>query len=293
MRVLLTGATGFLGSSLASALLAAGMTVIAIKRQISKIPAWMEKAGNLYFINFEDLDCSTIFESGEPPDAIIHTATDYGRTGSSFVEMYQSNVLNPLVLLEQAINSNTTVFINTDTVVDKYLNAYALTKTHFADWGRLLTALNKIRFINIRLQYLYGPGEKSIHFVASVIRACLTNQPEIRLTLGEQQRDFIFIDDAISAYLILLSHGKTWEPGFYSIDLGSGKTTTIREFVELVRKLTKSKTRLCFGAVEYRSGEMMHAVADNSYLMQLGWIPKIDLHRGLFQTIQYYCTNRN
>src|SRR5207344_1577562 len=106
-----------------------------------------------------------------PLDAVVHTATSYGRKGEKAVAVLEANTAFPLRLMESGISFGVKTFFNTDTSLNKYMNFYALSKKQFADWGRLLAGQKKIRFINIELEHFYGPGDDDSKFTASVIRS--------------------------------------------------------------------------------------------------------------------------
>ena len=86
------------------------------------------------------------------PEILIHMATSYGRSGESDVDIVKANVLFGISLLEIAENLGYPVkFINTDTCLEANLNSYALSKSQFVDWGRLLSNgdSNNLTFINV------------------------------------------------------------------------------------------------------------------------------------------------
>jgi len=141
--------------------------------------------------------------------------------------------------------------LNSDTILDRHMGAYALSKRHFAEWGRLFAEDNNIRFVNIRLEHIYGPGDDTSKLPTRLIRECLSNVPEIRLTAGEQKRDFVYVDDVVAGYEILLDQSDNQAENFLEYGLGSGKMVTIREFTETIHKLSGSTSFLNFGALPY------------------------------------------
>jgi nucleoside-diphosphate-sugar epimerase len=126
---------------------------------------------------------------------------------------------------------------------------------------------------------MYGAGDDESKFTTHVIKSCLANVAELKLTAGEQKRDFIYIDDVVSAYMRLLEKAK--QQAFQEYDLGSGKAIKIREFVETVHKVTQSRTHINFGALPYRENEIMQSEADTKLLKSLGWSCKVDLAEGI------------
>lgn len=284
-RILLTGATGYLGSHLAKAMLTAGYEVVALKRKSSSIHRMESYATKIRFFNIENIDLNTLFRETGPTDAIIHTATCYGRNHESVSEIFAANTEFPLHLLDAGSRAGVDVFFNTDTILDKYLNSYALSKNQLLQWGKFFSKNGKIRFVNIRLEHFYGAGDDPKKFTTFLIRSCIGNEPELKLTEGRQERDFIHIDDVIAAYMTLLTNSTQLSGAFVELDVGSGHAVSIREFVETVHRLAGSKTRLNFGAFPYRDEEVMHSEADISRLEALGWRCRHDLGSGLSQVV--------
>ena len=136
--VLLTGATGFLGSGVARALIQDGYRVIAIKRRSSSLHRLGGLLDKLVFYDVEEIDVNKIFTENGQVNAVIHTATCYGRSGESASNILETNVTWPLQLLESAQHYGVKLFINTDTSshsridTSSYLNAYSLSKKQFS-----------------------------------------------------------------------------------------------------------------------------------------------------------------
>jgi len=219
---------------------------------------------------------------------VIHTAGTYGRKGETWAALVDSNVKLGLELINAIKQTGKkTTFINTSTALNSMVSAYALTKNQFSTWGELLAAElpNQLRFIDVKLQHMFGPGDDASKFTSRVISACINNEHKLPLTHGQQRRDFIYIDDVVSAYLKLINaHNQL--PNFESYDLGLGEAPTVREFVELVRREARSATELEFGAVILRPQEPLICVANIQKLNALGWTPKLSLEDAVKLTIQ-------
>jgi len=149
-----------------------------------------------------------------------------------------------------------------------------------------LSANSQIRFVNIRLEHMYGPGDDASKFTSWIIEQCLANVPEIKLTPGEQRRDFIYIDDVVAGYSTLLAQAGLLANGYQEVGLGSGHAGTVREFVETVHRLSKSKAELGFGALPYREHELMQSQADTRSLQAMGWRCRTALEAGIKNTIE-------
>ena len=287
-RILLTGITGFLGSLLAKELLQEGYEIIALKRKSSSLTRIKSIVQNVILYDIDELDFAMPFKEHGEIDAVIHTATCYGRNGESIGQIFEANTIFPMQLLEAASKAGVGLFINTDTILDKYLNIYSLSKNQFLEWGRFFSMRNRIHFSNLRLEHIYGPGDDDSKFTTLVIKSCIENVPTLDLTLGEQKRDFIYIDDAVSVYMLLVEKLGQFPERYVEFDVGSGSSIPIRDFVENVHRLTQSDTKLIFGALPYRDGEVMVSHANVEPLRKLGWTCQTTLEQGLMRVIEEY-----
>lgn len=285
MKLLITGATGFLGSNLTRALASRGHEVVLLKRSFSNCRRIADLLPRMVSYDLDLVSLEEVFSLEQGLSAVIHTATCYGRSGESCPEIFSANTVFPLGLLELASSAGVAAFVNTGTGLPRFLNPYALSKQQFAEWGRLYADKKEIRFINLELEHFYGTGDDESNFSAHVIRSCVNNLPELNLTSGEQLRDFIHIDDVIDAYLLVLERAIDSSTYYQDIGLGSGRPVKIRSFVETVHGFAGSTTRLNFGAIPYRDNEVMESCADLTALKELGWFPKISLEEGIGRTV--------
>lgn len=288
MKILLTGAGGFLGSALALNLLSKNYEVSLLIRKNSVLNRLNGQDSKFNIKRFSsDVEIEE-FVSVVEPDIVIHTACSYGRQNESLIQISDANIRFSLLILQAIKNSKKPVsFINTGTVLNPDVGPYALTKHQFVQWGELIASdkANKIRFINVELQHMYGPGDDISKFTTHVLNACMKNLPTLELSEGEQKRDFIFIEDVVDAYCTIVEYIEQLKK-IDNIEIGSGQAPTIREFVEEVHRLTSSQTKLLFGAIPYRDKEAMHCQANIEKIKSLGWIPKFDLKSGLLKTIE-------
>lgn len=286
MNILLTGATGYLGSHLLRALAQSRehkLTVVT--RKGSHLERIRDLLDVVECVELGQWDFLNLIESRSIA-TIVHCATNYGRKCTSRPEIVDANLVLPLRLLDAAARSNRPVcFVNTDTMLDKSISAYSMSKKQFRDWLGVYADNNVC--INVALEHFFGPGDDPSKFVTFVVRALLRNDDRIDLTLGNQTRDFIYVDDVVDAFLHILRFALTSEPGFFEFQIGRGDPVTVRSFVELSKRLCGNiSTLLNFGALPYRPHEVMSVEIDTSRLRQLGWAPKIDLEQGLSKMIE-------
>jgi len=144
----------------------------------------------------------------------------------------------------------------------------------------------------MKIEHMYGPKDDDNKFVAWLIKEMLSEKVEIKLTKGEQKRDFIYISDVISAYLTVLRNLENLH-NFNDFDVGTGNFITIIDFAIKIKKIVEEilgkevKASLNLGALPYREGELIEIQEDLSGLLRLGWKPITEIDEGLDRTIKY------
>lgn len=284
--ILITGATGFLGSHLTRNLVACNFNVILLKRSTSSFARLNDIAGSVKMYDIDLVDIDIVTNENPEIHTIIHTAGCYGRNNEKPNDLIKANIEFPLQILLNFNKGKDITFINTDTALPRFTNDYSLTKAHFRDWGEHIACNNNIKFINIKLEHMYGPGDDGSKFSSHVIKKCINNASELELTAGEQQRDFIYIDDVVSAYMLLIEKSSNIQNGYQEFGLGSGKAVSIKDFVEKIKQITGARTKLLFGEIPYRDREVMSSTADIREIAKLGWQCTTSLDEGLIKTIE-------
>ena len=280
-KILITGVTGFLGSSLAKKLVSQNYKVLGIKRKTSSLNKIKEILASLDLYDIETIDFESFFNLNNDIEIIIHTSTCYGRNNETFNEIYEANTELPSKLLNMASQANLKLFLNTDTILDKHLSLYAFTKNQFLEAGKLISKSTNIKFFNLKLEHFYGKNDDLSQFSTYIIHNCRSNTENLELTKGKQHRDFIYIDDVVDAFIILLEKYRGINENFKEFEIGSGNSIEIKEFVKIVHELSNSKTNLIFGALPYRKNEIMNYEANIEPLKALGWLPKTKLKEGI------------
>lgn len=289
LRVLVTGGNGFLGSYVTRELLRCGHSVTACIRTDSDLSRLYELTKDvnqgLQIVQYDGIDFSVGY------DALVHMATNYGRDNSAAHEIINTNISMPARLVESCLLHGIGTFVNTDTYYaaagpGHNMASYILSKQHFGHWARLIAG-NGLKVVNLRMEHLYGPMDAQNKFCTAIVRDCLSNKPRIPLTDGDQLRDFIYVEDAASAYANILDKAWNLPSGWSEIGVGCGRAIPLREFVTLAHTLTGSRSILGFGDLAKMNGEILLSEADNSFLLSNGWRCKMSLRDGLMAIIDY------
>jgi len=139
----------------------------------------------------------------------------------------------------------------------------------------------------LRIFNAYGPNQNTNFFIPQVIIGCLKNK-SFAISKGEQIRDFIYIDDVVSAIFLTLNntttHGKI-------LNIASGSILSLKNVVKIIRKIIK-KGNPEFGKIAYKKNENMKVYCKiDNVKKKLKWKPKIKFVNGILKTINYYKKN--
>ncbi len=163
-------------------------------------------------------------------------------------------------------------------------NVYGASKAAATIWATALAQKLGIPLVTLRLFHIYGPTEAPSRLVPYLVD-CLRNEVRAKLTKGEQYRDALYIDDAVSALLATSAAEALTEPVY---NVCSGLPVTVRGLADTAaRVLGKSTDFLDFGSLPYRPDEEMWIVGDNrKFLRDTPWFPTVALEDGLAQVVQ-------
>jgi len=283
--ILITGINGFLGSHLAKTL-KKEYNIIGLEHTLNNMFRIKDDSFRIYSSkdNFENIFKDNLIF------AIIHAATIYRRNNEPMEKLIATNVILPVKLYELANRYGCSIFLNTDSYFNNpkynysYLPDYTLSKKQALEWLKLIQSDCKL--VNMKIFHMYGPNDASNKFVPEIINKLTNNEPYIDTTYGEQTRDFIFIDDVVSAFKCVIKAFQFITLPYNEFQVGTGNSISVKEFLITAKKILKSNTELRLGTLPYRENEIMHSKADNSALMRLGWFTKYTIKEGVLKTIK-------
>ena len=312
-RVLLTGATGFVGASLARRLLTAhGCDVHAAVREGGGDRWRMQGIEDDITWHIVDLlDPAALTESVEriSPDVIYHLATYYAvdQRGVDLSEMVDVNVKAGLnVVLAAKAAPDLRLLVNVGTCAEygdlrdpateesplEPNSIYASTKAAGGIITRQMSEDEGVPMTTLRLYNMYGPFEKARRLVPHVILSLLRGE-HVPLTGGEQAKDYTYIEDIVDAFVAAAS--RPTEAAGRVLNIGSGTTVPMRELVDTIAgHFDGGADLLGWGEVPYRDNEMwFQGTRIDAAQEVLGWSPAHDLNEGLAQTVAWYRENQD
>lgn len=306
MRCFVTGASGHIGSHLVRRLVAEGHTVAALMRPASDRTILTGALPRLHIIE-GDLLAGGYRASLEAfaPETVYHLAW-WGTAAEDrhAPQQITANVRATLDLLEAAHHAGAKLFVGIGSQAEygrvsgciaedqplRPETAYGVAKAALSQY--LVPAYCEragMRSVWLRLFSVYGPGDAAAHMLPTLIETLL-DRHRPALTLGEQQWDYLYIDDAAAAIAIA---GATPElSGAFNI--ASGRAVPLRAVVEQVRDRIDPTLPLGFGDVPYRHDQVMHLQGDITRMQQAtGWQPLVSLEDGLRRTVEWHRQKRS
>ena len=162
-------------------------------------------------------------------------------------------------------------------------NAYAASKVAAWAFGRMYWRAHGLPVVTVRPFQVYGPGQPAHTLVSAAIGAALAGR-DFPMTPGEQARDFIFVEDVVEG---MLAAAKAPSVEGESLDLGTGQAHVIRKVIAHIWEVAGARGQMLLGVLPYRPGVVMHIVADADRAARLtGWRAQVGLEEGLRRTIE-------
>ncbi len=306
-KFLITGGLGFVGSNLVSTLLSEGIKPVIID-YISKD---MEIDHNFLPFRLEDLELFNVdIRNREElirvleritPDYVIHLASMTNLTKDFFHAQISVdvNIKGTLNLLESIHKHDIKgfIFLSTSDVygdvqppfrenqVTIPASPYSSSKASAEMYCLMFSRVYNLPVTILRSFNLFGKYQRPVRVLPYIIMELLMGR-EVKLTAGEQKREFNYIENLIEAialsFLTPQCHGKI-------INIGCGKSFSIREVALKIGQKLNLQDLINLGAVPYRPNEIWDMYCDNSRAKTiLGWEPRIDLDKGIDRTIKWF-----
>ena len=304
MKVLITGASGFVGSHVARLLVAEGCEVYALVRESSNrwrirdiLPSMYLRQSDL--VAFENVNT---YLQEIKPELCIHLAW-YAVPGKYLNSQENLDSIQASInLLSQLAELGCKRFVGIGTCFEydlslgylsessltKPITLYAATKVALSTILQQFAQITEMEVAWIRLFYQYGPMEDERRLIPGIISSLLRDEV-VKTTKGEQIRDFLHIEDVASA---IWAVAKSNVSGV--VNVGSGQPVTVGQILLELGNLLGKPDLVHLGALPYRPNDPMFICANNELLRKkTDWTQKYNLTTGLKNTIEWYKNHLN
>ncbi len=294
MEILLTGATGFIGSQLAHRFIEDGHKLTILVRPDSSLEVLQPSLSDIQVHSYDGSYASLMSAlEATKPSLVIHVASLFlaQHKPEDVSRLIESNLNFPTQLLEAMCQVGITQMINTGTSWQHHLNddynpvnLYAATKQAFEALLEYYVQAKGFKVITLKLFDTYGPNDSRPKLFQLLSKAA-TGHESLDMSAGEQLIDLVHIKDILKAYLgaVRLFHdGLVVHHEQYAVS--SGDPLPLKYIVQMYSEVTNQLISVNWGARQYRDREVM--IPWNKGKSLPGWKPKINLHEGLSSLIE-------
>jgi len=311
-RILVTGGAGFIGSHLVDELLARGHSVTVLDNLSSGVLENLSNHNALQFIKGDISDLDLVDSLVKHSDLVFHLAEYIPVTkkfGSGHVvkfsidaplQDFDTSTRGTLIVLNSAKKySKKFVFTSTAAVYGESthllkesdqplpISPYGASKLCAEEYVRLYSRIYKLPVSIVRFFNVYGPRQLKYIMYDLLLKVKETPDHIEMLGTGEEMRDFVYVDDAVKA-LLLVSQDEFSVGEVYNV--ASGRQTRIHEVVNALLKTYGVNPKIEFKGSSWK-GDVKHLIADISKISAIGYKPSYGLERGLENFVNWFKTN--
>lgn len=296
-RVLVTGAYGFIGSNLVSALVQAGADVLGL--DLDRVAPPDDYPAPVRVTDLADLSEVVSVVADFRPRYVYHLAAAPDGTESydQIMRSLNGGLLLTVNLLEAFRQHPGELFVFADSskvygdpgvgyresLPEDPRSSYAIAKSAAWQFCRYHHRLYGTNVVSIRPTVVYGPGQPR-NLISFVIEQVLAGVPTVRLMGGQQTRDPLYLDDLVEAYLRLPRYRERITDRI--INLGGGHEISIADLARKIARLMDSELAVEVDQTQARPTDSARSFSDNSEAADLlDWHPRVRLDDGLGRTI--------
>jgi nucleoside-diphosphate-sugar epimerase len=296
LRILITGAGGFIGAAVAKAANSAGHKVVAIVRNDKSRLAPIAGAIAIERVDLADTQAAAELLRSVRPDVVIHCAWEGVGGALRSGDIQLENVRTTVALADAAAAAGARKFVGIGSQAEYGRYDRKIVEGDLPQptmlYGAAKLAANHlsaqrcreagIAFAWLRLFSVYGPGDNPNWLIPSTA-ASLVRGSRPRCTAGTQKWDYLQIDDVAEGVLAAAITARA--TGVFN--LSSGEPVAVRTIVEMLRDIASPGLQLKFGEIPFGPDQIMHLEGDNSRLREAtGWSPQVPLGEGLRQVVE-------
>jgi nucleoside-diphosphate-sugar epimerase len=304
-RVLVTGATGFIGSHLTRRLVNEGAEVHALTSRVSSVypTRLVDLQGRIqvHEASLADRDALEKLVARCDPSLVFHLGayTHVGKSWNRIQECVETNIEGTVNLLQALAPYDYDRFISTGTSEiyggidvpfreDAAVNPsspYSVSKYTAELYCKILHNAHGWPVVMLRPFNAYGPAQSPDRIIPEIIVRALRGH-ELKMTQGRQTREFNYVEDLVDGFLLAATaDGVEGE----IINLGNGEEISMRDLATMILRIMGDPIEAEFGALDDRPGEIWRMYSDSTKARQrLGWEPSHSLEDGLQKTVAWY-----
>lgn len=291
MKILVTGATGFIGQHLIERLLSRGDMVTVLVRASSHTDS-LQKAVTVLNLPENQIELEAVFKR-EKFDGVIHLASLYlmQHKTEDIDILVDSNIKLGTKVLDAVTKAGVKFFINTGSFAQHYeskeyspTNLYAATKQAFQDIATYYAETTKTIILTLELFNTFGPGDTRPK-IFTLWQQAIKDGKTLDMSPGEQIIDISYIDNVIDGYIKAIEHAtsnRAPSMSGHSYTLMSPERMTLKELAKVFAREMGSELKLNFGVLPYRERETMVPMDKGETLP--GWTPQVSLREGIRRT---------
>ncbi len=308
MKALVTGAAGFIGSTLANRLLADGHEVVGVdsltdyyelsikRRNLAVIPC---RGFTFLQADLNSIDLTSLLTN---VDWVFHQAGQPGvrmSWGRDFAVYVRENVEVTQRLLEAAkgcprlqrlvyassssVYGNAESYPTAETARPQPISPYGVTKLAAEHLCNLYAANFGVPTVSLRYFTVYGPGQRTDMAFTRFVRAAVLDEVISIYGTGEQLRDFTFVDDVVQANLMAAAGDVA--PGSV-FNVAGGSNVSINQTLDLLGLISGRKLKIDYQ--DRVAGDVFRTGGDTDRIGSvLGWRPQVELEHGLTRHLEW------
>ena len=291
-RLLVTGASGFIGARLCERACDLGALVHGVSRR----PSPGLSAGLRWeHADLTDESATRALVRRVQPDVVLHLASEVtgDRSARFILPLLQANLVAAVnvMLASHDVGCGRVVLAGSMEEPDLgdaeavAQSPYAAAKWAAATYARMFRALYELPVVCLCIFMVYGPGQRDLRKLVPYVASSLLRGEAPQLTSGDRKVDWIYVDDVVDAFL---AAAVTPHAEGASLDIGSGELVPVREVVAHLRRLVGETVEPRFGALPDRKFERVRAADPRPAAAAIGWRPRTSLEEGLARTVDFY-----
>lgn len=303
-RIIITGATGFIGRYMTKKMLENDWEVYAIVRPDSHNKDVLPKDENLHIVEVDIENIDVIVKKVKFADVFMHMAWGgVNREDIDADEVHKKNVSYSLKCLDAACDLECKVFMDTgsraeygrvdgimsETVVCNPITAYGKAKLEFYRQAKEICKKNEITYYHLRIFSVYGCGDHPWSIISTLTKELALGN-KVSLSACLHKWNFMHIEDAVVAIYALMMRGILAEDVEQEVvNIASDDTRPLYDFVHEIHRCTGGISILEFGSFQQGKEGALSIIADNTKMVNMikGYQEKIDFRQGIKMILQY------